>query len=195
MLHELLKDKKLILASASPRRKVIFQMLGLNPLVVPADVHEPIDQRSPRLIVQSHALHKAKIISKHFDYNSVIVAADTLVCINNTVLGKPASEEDVINYLTMLSGKTHTVYTGISILYKSREICDYEKSQVQFNTLSDKEIASYIKTKEPFDKAGAYGIQGYGSQFIKGIKGCYFNVMGFPVQLFYQMLLKFLDTK
>ena len=193
MLHELLRDEKLILASASPRRKEIFQMLGLNPLIIPADVHEPIDERPPRLIVQSHALHKAQSISPHFDNNSIIVAADTLVYINKSTIGKPESKDDAIKYLKMLSGKIHTVFTGVAILYKSHEVTDYEKSLVQFKSLSEQEIASYIKTKEPFDKAGGYGIQGYGSQFIQSIKGCYFNVMGFPSHLFYQMLLKLIS--
>jgi len=190
MLHELLKDKKLILASASPRRLEIFKMLGLNPLVIPADVHEPIDERPPWILVKNHASHKAKAIVKLYDTNTVVVGADTLVYIDKTTLGKPDSEADAEIYLTILSGKTHYVYTGISILYRNQEIVDYAKSSVTFKELSEQEIITYIKTKEPMDKAGAYGIQGYGSQLVKSIKGCYFNVMGFPVSLFYEMLTK-----
>lgn len=193
MLHEILNDKKLVLASASPRRQEIFNMLGLNPLIIPADIHEPIDERPPWLIVKSHALHKAIKVSKLFDANTVIVAADTLVYLNKTIFGKPESKLDSENYLAMLSDKTHAVYTGISILYKNKTLTDYAKSLVQFKELSNEEIQSYIKTKESFDKAGAYGIQGYGCQFIKGIKGCYFNVMGFPVHLFYTMMLRIIQ--
>jgi len=193
MLHEILNDKKLVLASASPRRKDIFDLLGLNPLIIPANIHEPIDERSPWLIVKSHALHKATKVSKLFDANTVIVAADTLVYLNKTILGKPECRLDAENYLAMLSNKTHSVYTGVSILYKNRTFTDYEKSFVQFKELTHKEIQSYVNTSEPYDKAGGYGIQGYGSQFIKGIKGCYFNVMGFPVHLFYTMMLRIIQ--
>lgn len=188
MLHELLNDKKLVLASASPRRLEIFKMLGLNPLIVPPKVHEPIDDRLPWQLVKHHASHKANTIRKLFDENTVIVAADTLVYIDKTVLGKPENRTDAAKYLNMLSGKSHTVYTGISILWRNREVTSYEKSTVRFNVLTEQEIRDYIKTKEPMDKAGAYGIQGFGCQFITGISGCYFNVMGFPVHLFYKML-------
>ncbi len=188
MLHELLKDKKLVLASASPRRLDIFKMLGLSPLIIHPKVHEPIDERPPWLLVKNHASHKAQTIRKLFDANTVIVAADTLVYIDKTILGKPDNRADAEKYLRMLSGKSHTVYTGVSILWCNQEIVEYEKSIVKFKELSDEEIKAYIKTKEPMDKAGAYGIQGYGCQFISGISGCYFNVMGFPVHLFYTML-------
>lgn len=190
MLHELLKDKKLILASASPRRLEIFKMLGLNPLVVPADVHEPIDERPPWILVKSHASHKAKAIVKLYDMNTVVVAADTLVYIDKTTLGKPESKAEAEKYLAMLSGSTHYVYTGISILWRNQEMVDYAKSAVTFKELTEKEINTYIRTKEPMDKAGAYGVQGYGCQFVERISGCYFNVMGFPVNLFYEMLTK-----
>lgn len=193
MLHKLLKDKKLILASASPRRHQIFSLLGLSPLVIPADIHEPLDHRPPWLIVKSHAQHKAKSVAEHFDSSDVIVAADTLVYVDKTVLGKPKNNQEAAEYLTMLSGKSHQVYTGVCIIYKNRVLTAYEKSLVQFKELSEAEIKAYINTKEPFDKAGAYGIQGYGCQFIKGIRGCYFNVMGFPVHLFYTMLAQILQ--
>jgi len=188
MLHELLKDRKLVLASASPRRRDIFNMLGLSPLVIHSDIHEPIDARPPRYIVRSHAVHKAESVSGRFDENTVIVAADTLVSIDGQVLGKPDSEKQALHYLTLLSGKQHSVYTGVCILYQNKRCVRYAKSLVRFKDLSQSEINSYLLTKEPFDKAGAYGIQGYGSQFIAEIKGCYFNVMGFPVNLFYTMM-------
>jgi len=190
----MLKDMELVLASASPRRQEIFKMLGLNPLIIPARVHEPIDERPPWLLVKSHASHKAHKITKLFNENAIIVAADTLVYVDKTVLGKPANKADAEIYLSLLSGKSHFVYTGVSILWRNQEITDYEKSVVKFKELTEQEIKAYIKTKEPMDKAGAYGIQGYGCQFISGINGCYFNVMGFPVHLFYKMLKKLLGN-
>jgi septum formation protein len=192
MLLELLKDRKLVLASASPRRRDIFNMLGLSPLVIHSDIHEPIDARPPRYIVQSHAVLKAESVSSRFDENTVIVAADTLVCIDGQVLGKPESERQAFQYLTLLSGKQHSVYTGVCILYQNKRLIKYAKSLVRFKELSMEEISTYLLTKEPLDKAGAYGIQGYGSQFIIDIKGCYFNIMGFPVHLFYTMIQEIL---
>jgi septum formation protein len=192
MVHELLKDRKLVLASASPRRREIFRMLNLNPLIIPSDIYEPLDTRPPWQIVLNHAKHKAKSVEHLYDENTIIVAADTLVYIDKQVLGKPENITVADKYLSMLSGKQHAVYTGVCILYNNRHLVKYEKSLVNFSLLSRNDIVAYIKTKEPFDKAGAYGIQGYGSQFIKGIKGCYFNVMGFPVHLFYTMLTEIL---
>jgi septum formation protein len=190
MLHEILKDKKLVLASASPRRQEIFRMLGLNPLVCPAHIHEPLDSRLPHLAVKNHAQNKAVYIATRFDENTVIVAADTLVYIDQITLGKPLDQTEAEMILKLLSGKIHTVYTGVCIKWRNQVVTDYAKSRVCFKELSDLEIDSYIKTGEPLDKAGAYGIQGYGSQFIKEIQGCYFNVMGFPVNLFYTMLMQ-----
>lgn len=188
MIHELLKDKKLVLASSSPRRKEIFNMLGLNPLIIPSDIHEPLDERPPWLIVKDHAKHKALSVAKNFDDKSVIVAADTLVYVDKQVLGKPESPDEARHFLSMLSGKIHIVYTGVCILHSNKHAIGYASSKVRFKNLSNNEITSYLKTGEPFDKAGAYGIQGFGCQFIESIRGCYFNVMGFPVNLFYKMM-------
>ncbi len=193
MINELLKDRKLVLASASPRRREIFEMLGLNPLIVPSDIHEPLDSRPPRLIVKSHAQHKAESVSRHFDPETVIVAADTLVCLEGRILNKPTDREEAKQFLRLLSGHSHQVYTGVCLLFRNRSLCDFAKSRVSFKQLSEAEISSYVRTKEPLDKAGAYGIQGFGSQFVSGISGCYFNVMGFPVNLFYRMLTEIIE--
>jgi septum formation protein len=188
MLHTMLKDKKLILASASPRRKEIFLMLGLSPLIIPSNIHEPIENVQPGVLVRKHSFHKAKSVAAQFDDDTVVVGADTLVYLDKTILGKPRDRIEASEYLLKLSGRSHTVFSGIAISYKRQILVDYEKSVVTFSKFSDTDLEEYIDTKEPFDKAGAYGIQGYGSQFITSIKGCYFNVMGFPVHLFYKML-------
>ena len=184
MIHNLLKDKQVILASASPRRKEIFKLIGVKALQMPSHIDEDIVYDNPIKLVKFHAENKAKEIRKNY----LIVAADTIVYQNNEVLFKPRNIHQAADFLTQLSGASHYVYTGVVIAYKNNLISDYEKTQVEFNPLSAREIEEYIKTKEPLDKAGAYGIQGYGSQFIKRISGCYFNVMGFPVTLFYNML-------
>lgn len=190
MIHTLLKDKKVVLASASPRRMEIFKLVGLQVLQIPANIAEDQVFENPIKLVQYHARNKALEVKKQFENDHLIVAADTIVYHNREFLEKPHDKFQAAEYLTRLSDSHHFVYTGVAIAYKNQLISDYAKSRVEFYPLSAREIEEYVKTKEPLDKAGAYGIQGYGSQFIKRISGCYFNVMGFPVSLFYRMLEK-----
>ncbi len=192
MIHNLLKDKQVILASASPRRKEIFKLIGIKALQMPSHIDEDMVYDNPIKLVKFHAENKAKEIRKKVDNDYLIVAADTIVYQNNEVLFKPRNIHQAADFLTQLSDASHYVYTGVAIAYKNNLISDYEKTRVEFNPLSAREIEEYIKTKEPMDKAGAYGIQGYGSQFIKRVSGCYFNVMGFPITLFYNMLKRIL---
>lgn len=195
MIHELLRGKQVILASASPRRQEIFRFLGIKALQMPADIPEDPLPITPRKLVQFHALSKAETIRPRVDPDCLIVAADTLVYHNRQILGKPADAFQAAEYLTRLSDSFHYVYTGLSLAYQHRCLTSYTKSRVEFYRLTAAEIESYLKTGEPLDKAGAYGIQGYGSQFIKSIHGCYFNVMGFPVSLFYLMLKDLMENK
>ena len=190
MIHTMLNDKKIVLASASPRRKVIMDQIGLNVLQIPANIPEIRISDNPRVLVKALAKEKALAVAERVDADCVIIAADTVVYFNKEILEKPHSKMQAADFLMQLSGNSHYVYTGIAIHYKKSIICDYTKSLVQFKELSAREIDEYIQTKEPMDKAGAYGIQGYGSQFVNKISGCYFNVMGFPVSLFYDMLKK-----
>ncbi len=190
MIHALLKNKKIILASASPRRKDIFSLLGLKAVQVSPDVDEKMFTSNPRELIRVHAENKAKVVASQFDHNCVVIAADTIVFHEKHILGKPRDESEAAEFLQKLSGSYHHVYTGIAIAFDGQIISDFAKTRVEFNTLSPDEITNYIATDEPMDKAGAYGIQGFGSQFIKKISGCYFNVMGFPVSLFYDMMKK-----
>ncbi len=188
MIHSLLNRKKIVLASASPRRKEIFQFFGIKALQYPSDIEEPVLDIPPYKLVQELALMKANHIAGKVDSGCMIVAADTIVFHENEVLNKPVDIEQATDFLTRLSGTSHSVYTGIAIKLGSYTKTDYAKSLVSFKELDMHEIEEYIKTNEPMDKAGAYGIQGYGSQFIKKISGCYFNVMGFPISTFYDNL-------
>lgn len=188
MIHNILKDKKVVLASESPRRKILLEMLGLKPLVIPARIDEPLTDLLAYKQAMLHARAKTEAVSKFIDDDALVIGSDTIVCVDHQNLGKPSGKEQAAIYLRMLSGRSHSVYTGVSLRYRNRVLTDYERSTVSFNPLSEAEIAAYIQTKEPFDKAGAYGIQGFGAQFIHKIQGCYFNVMGFPVNLFYKML-------
>ncbi|MCB5247814.1 MAG: Maf family protein [Candidatus Cloacimonetes bacterium] len=188
MIHQLLHDKKVVLASASPRRKTLLAMLGLTPLIIPARVEEPLSAEKPYLQAMRHAKNKAQTIAGRMDGETLVIGADTIVVLDGAILGKPADPRQAVEYLSRLSGHTHKVYTGISLCWRKTCQTRYERSLVEFAPLSETEIQAYIETGEPFDKAGAYGIQGYGSQFIRRIQGCYFNVMGFPIHLFYKMI-------
>ncbi|HPT72985.1 MAG TPA: Maf family protein, partial [Candidatus Cloacimonadota bacterium] len=120
----------------------------------------------------------------------LIVGADTIVYMDHKILGKPRDVFQAADYLSMLAGNRHDVYTGICVAHKHRYYTAYEKTSVEFKPMTLFEIEEYIKTNEPMDKAGAYGIQGYGGQFIRKVNGCYFNVMGFPVSCFHELLKK-----
>jgi septum formation protein len=181
-----ISDWRIILASQSPRRIALLQNLGLDFVVMPADIHEyPAHYDSPQDFVRQNALAKAQKIAASSSFD-LIIAADTEVEINGEILGKPENFEAAQEMLQKLSGKTHSVCTAICLKMPSQEIVDSETTEVTFATLTDREIAAYIKSGEPFDKAGGYGIQGLATPFITRINGDFYNVMGFPVALFYQ---------
>lgn len=188
MIHNILKDKEIILASASPRRKEIFEMIGITAVQMPSHIEEDVFCNNPRKLVITHAENKALAIRKIVDNDYLIVGSDTIVFQKSDILEKPKNKYQAAEFLTRLSGTYHYVYTGIAISYKNQIYSGYEKTKVTFRKLTAYEIEEYINTKEPMDKAGAYGIQGMGSQFVKKISGCYFNVMGFPVHRFYKLL-------
>jgi len=191
MLDKLLKDINIVLASKSPRRIALLEMLNIKFLHIESTADETIneqDHKNPRRYACRVASDKCNNISKDMFPNCLIIAADTIVYHNKQILGKPNSEDTAFAYLSSLSGDTHTVYTAICISYKAKRYSAVERTNVVFKKLSEQEIRDYIATGEPMDKAGAYGIQGYGSQFIEKINGCYFNVMGFPINKFYQLI-------
>ena len=187
----MLNNKKVILASASPRRKEILKLVGINFIQIPADVDETIllsDHSNPKRFVKKITMQKCKTVYEKLDSDCIVIAADTIVYSNKKILGKPKNQQEAIIYLKQLSGKKHIVYTGIAIAYDFRYVYDVAKTYVTFKNLSDEEISEYISCKEPMDKAGAYGIQGLGAQFVENISGCYFNVMGLPINIFYNLI-------
>ena len=191
MIHTMLNNKKVILASASPRRKEILKLVGINFIQIPADVDETIllsDHSNPKRFVKKITMQKCKTVYEKLDSDCIVIAADTIVYSNKKILGKPKNQQEAIIYLKQLSGKKHIVYTGIAIAYDFRYVYDVAKTYVTFKNLSDEEISEYISCKEPMDKAGAYGIQGLGAQFVENISGCYFNVMGLPINIFYNLI-------
>jgi septum formation protein len=177
---------KLILASASPRRKELLALICSDYEVVPSnfDESEMPDDLSPKDHVILSAREKAcDVASKVAD--GIVIGADTVVAIDEHILGKPVDENDAQRMLRLLSGRTHQVYTGIHVVNihdnKRTEHSDSECTDVRFRQLTDEIIKKYVATGEPLDKAGAYAIQGRGSVLIEGISGCYFNVVGLPV--------------
>ena len=178
---------KVILASASPRRAEILRMIGINFTVCPADIDEDICCGDPARLTEIISEKKALAVSGRVGENdNFIIAADTVVAIDGLILGKPKSQSQAAHMLLMLSGKRHAVFTGVCMKYMDKTVIFHEKSEVEFCQMSDEEILSYISSGEPMDKAGAYGIQGLGSKYVKGIVGDFFNVMGFPVNSFYR---------
>lgn len=181
---------RLILASSSPRRREILKFLRTSFEIMSSNVDESVDcNLPPEDIVMILAKRKAQTIAeKHRD--AFVIGADTIVVYQNCVLGKPADRDDAKQMLSSLSGKKHSVYTGVCILHGNDKEIFYEKTDVTFWDLSEEEIDRYIRTGEPFDKAGSYGIQGYGATLVKSINGDYFSVVGLPVAKIYQILKK-----
>jgi septum formation protein len=174
-------NSNLILASASPRRKELLELLQIPFKVIVSAIEEHVDdQLHPADMVQSLAYQKAESVAKS-NQGSYVIGSDTLVVFKGRMLGKPKDENEAMQMLQMLSDQTHEVYTGVSIIHGEHIRTFYEMTSVTFFPLSEKEIKDYIATGEPLDKAGSYGIQGYGSLFVKKIHGDYYAVVGLPV--------------
>jgi len=185
---------KLILASASPRRAEILRNAGLAFDVVPADVDETLlpNERAEDY-VRRLAEEKGRIAMEGLGRDTppaILIGADTTVVAGGQILGKPTEEEDARRMLRLLSGRTHNVLTGLSVLRSpdGGSASCVETTLVTFADLSEREIESYVASGEPFDKAGAYGIQGIGGRYVTRIEGCYFNVMGLPLSRLWSML-------
>ena len=184
--------RRICLASESPRRRELMNMTGVNFFVSSAKIEEKIDYTLPLTdAIAQLAKQKALAVLKNYP-NEIIVAADTVVVINNEVLGKPKNEEDARRMLEMLSGKTHQVITGVSILSKDIEDIFYEVTDVTFGELNNEIIDWYISTREYYDKAGGYAIQGKGVILVEKIHGDYSKVVGLPMYQLMSRLRKYL---
>lgn len=178
----------LLLASASPRRKELLTQAGYTFSAVPANVDETVTPGTPPAqIVTQLARTKAMAVFKSHPQDTVL-AADTIVVFQNEVFGKPKNEEEAKAMLRLLSGRRHDVYTGFCICRGNGTHCEAQRTEVEFFPLSDQEIEDYVKTGEPMDKAGAYGIQGRGALLVKEINGDFYNVMGLPIGRIYRIL-------
>lgn len=175
--------KKVILASKSPRRIELFAKYGINAESVPADIDETVPEnlKTPSEVVKYLSRKKAEAVAESVSDESIIVAADTLVFCGGKILGKPRNTGEAREMLTLLSGNTHSVVSGICVICGEKKICESVTTEVVFEAISEEEIEAYIGTDEPYDKAGGYGIQSLGGAFVREIHGDYYNVVGLPV--------------
>jgi len=190
----------LVLASASPRRQEILRNAGIPFVVQAANILEsPLENESPQACAQRLAREKAQVVAQQRP-EDLILGADTIVVVDDLMLGKPADSSDAVRMLRLLSGQTHEVITGVCLMSKGNSAPSgqfpvpsycavrFETTRVVMEKITDQEIDEYVATREPMDKAGAYGIQGIASRWISRIEGDYFNVVGLPVSLVYRML-------
>ena len=179
----------MILASQSPRRRELLGQMGFSFTVRPAKGEElPHPELTPAQLVEELARQKALEVSAEAAADDVVVAADTVVAIDGKVLGKPHDKAHAAEMLSALSGREHTVYTGVAVKRGETLLVEHEATQVRFRPLTEREIDLYIQTGEPMDKAGSYGIQGCGALLVEGIRGDYFNVVGLPICRLSRML-------
>jgi septum formation protein len=192
-VNKFIPTQKIILASKSPRRQQLLKDLGWSFTILTKDIDESFP---PHLHRQEVALylceHKANAFKDELTDNTLVITADTIVCLDNQIINKPEDAEDAKRMLRLLSGRKHDVFTGVCISSKEKSKSFYVMSSVYFKTLSDDEIDYYITNYKPFDKAGAYGIQEWiGFIGIEKIEGSYFNVMGLPVKELYETVMNF----
>jgi septum formation protein len=188
-----LNERNIILASKSPRRKELLENIGLKFSVKAADideVHRGVEGYGN--IVMDLAEQKCEAVRELMFHERIIIASDTIVVKDGQIHNKPDDRDHAFKMLSQLSGAEHSVFTSLYVYdgYLKKTVKDFRETVVEFYPLTDEQINAYLDTHEPFDKAGAYGIQGYGSKFIRKINGCFFSVMGFPVPLFSQEMYK-----
>lgn len=186
MIHE-----QIVLASASPRRRELMEQIGIHPEIIPSQVEEVVTSSDPEQVVMELAGQKAREVADRLGDNRIVVGSDTVVAVDGAILGKPASEEEASAMIRRIAGRTHQVFTGVSIVRGQREKTFAVESRVTVYPMSEEEIRGYVAAGESMDKAGAYGIQGRFAAFIKELSGSYTNVMGLPVGRLYQELKAF----
>lgn len=189
---------RVILASRSPRRREILSTFGVQFEIMSADADESSDLTSPAELVQQLALRKAHAVRAQlldagaWNSDTLIIASDTVVANGAKILGKPRDDADAARMLRGLSGRTHRVFSGVALLCGDREAVDFDMTAIRFAKMSEADIAWYVKSGEPRDKAGAYAVQGLAAMWVAGMDGDYFNVVGLPVYRLNALLLSFL---
>lgn len=195
--YENMFAQRLFLASQSPRRAQLLKLVGFEFDVIPSHFDEDsIDEKNPEQHVKILSFKKARSVAANLD-DGVIIGADTIVVLDEKILGKPKDADEARRMLQSLSGRFHEVYTGFTLLRNpdGSHVSDFEKTRVHFRELSDWEIERYVATQSPMDKAGAYGIQDQSAVFADRIEGCFYNVVGFPLSKFYTAMHDFVAEK
>lgn len=183
------KKPKIILASKSARRKEILEHLGLCPTILVSNADENVHERlSPERFVEEVSHRKALAVQPLCKNDELIIASDTVVCVGDKILGKPSGEKEALEMLSLLSGTTHKVISGLAVIYKGKTVLSHEITEVTFRKIDDSEALAYVRTGEPYDKAGGYGIQDRASVFTERISGDYLNVVGLPVYRLFSLL-------
>lgn len=191
-----LDNLKVVLASASPRRKELLSLIFNEYDIRPADCDEALPEGiKAQEAVEYLSLIKNKATVEICDENSLVISADTVVAVEGEILGKPQDKEDARRMISLLSGREHQVFTGVTLSLKGNFKTFSEKTDVIFYKLTDKEIEDYISTDEPYDKAGAYGIQGKAGLLVKAVNGDYYNVVGLPVARLKREITEFIENQ
>lgn len=196
---------KIILASASPRRRELLEQIGLSFEVMTSQVEEKISSAGPDRVVEELSCQKAKAVAEKLSRPKaggavLVIGADTVVALDGAILGKPSDPGDAFRMLERLQGREHEVYTGVTLLYRAADASEWtaksfhERTGVHFHPMTEAEISEYVDTGDPLDKAGAYGIQGFCARYISGIEGDYNNVVGLPVGRLYQEIKELLES-
>lgn len=178
-----------ILASSSPRRKELLRLVGIQPRILIPTVDESMHPgEEVETFLKRVTIAKGEAVYRDEFFQTPVISSDTIVYCDGEVIGKPRDRDEAREFLNKLSGNTHEVWTGVAIRYRDRCDYNYARTAVEFSPLWEQEIQYYLDNEDYMDKAGAYAIQGRASVFVKKIDGCYFNVMGFPLNMFYNML-------
>lgn len=173
---------KVILASASPRRQQLLELIGLDFETVVSDVEEDNTKNMlPEKLAVAHAVDKAIDVSKRVAADTIVIGADTIVVVDGKVFGKPKDRKEAIQMLTVLAGRAHIVISGVAVVQGEKVVSGFSATTVKIRSLSQIQIERYVDTGEPMDKAGAYAIQGRGALLVESISGCYNNVVGLPL--------------
>jgi septum formation protein len=193
-------NKPFVLASKSPRRKKLLEQLGFELTIIPASINEDDldDSIPPSDYVMELSARKAKKVAEEINLDSIVLGSDTTVVLNGKIINKPQDRQHAYDMLNMLSGNTHKVFTGITLIDtgKKKTVIDFAETDVTFRKLDPDEIWAYIDTGSPMDKAGAYGIQDdFGAVFVSHIVGCYYNIVGLPLEKLYTNLKKLINEK
>jgi septum formation protein len=182
---------RVVLASSSPRRRELLSLIGVAHEVRAADIDErPLAGESPEAHCERLAREKATVLADDAGKGTLVIGGDTIVVVDDRILGKPRNEAEALDMLRTLSGRTHEVLTAVAVVRDGRVESGVERVRVTFRTLDATEIAAYIATREPMDKAGAYGIQGYGATIVERIEGDYFAVMGLAINRLIRLMAR-----